>query len=296
MGVPELVQHSRAHELGSRVLGSLAEFVAARGLQMQIGVNIGIAIYPRDAQTSEALMQAARVSLAEARESGSNQVRVFNSAAGERARRMRVIRRDLWLAIQDDGLRLMYQPKFDVKTRRVVGAEALCRWRHPTLGAVNPAEFIMVARAVGPDRQARRLGDRHGLRAGAPVARRRAAHRAGGDQCVRAAFREPEFPAVPAGADPPARHSAFGHHAGDYRDGGDEGHRQVAGDAGGAAGAGHSGGAGRLRQRLFEPGLPEAAARGHAQDRPDADRRARYGPAGPRDRRLRWWRWRTNCA
>ncbi|CAG2154386.1 putative bifunctional diguanylate cyclase/phosphodiesterase [Cupriavidus plantarum] len=149
VGVPELVHHSRAHELGSRVLGSLAEFVAARGLQMQIGVNIGIAIYPRDAQTSEALMQAARVSLSEARESGSNQVRVFNSAAGERARRLRVIRRDLWLAIQDDGLSLQYQPKFDVKHRTVVGAEALCRWRHPTLGVVNPAEFIMVAEQSG---------------------------------------------------------------------------------------------------------------------------------------------------
>jgi len=149
VGVPALVQHSRAHDLGSRVLDSLAEFVAARGLQMQIGVNIGIAIYPGDAQTSESLMQAARVSLSEARESGSNQVRVFNSAAGERARRMRVIRRDLWLAIQDDALALMYQPKFDVKTRRVVGAEALCRWRHPTLGAINPAEFIAVAEQSG---------------------------------------------------------------------------------------------------------------------------------------------------
>lgn len=149
VGVPELVQHSRANELGARVLGSLSEFVAARGLQMQIGVNIGIAIYPRDAATSESLMQAARVSLSEARESGSNQMRVFNSAAGERARRMRVIRRDLWPAIQDDALSLMYQPKYDVKTRAVVGAEALCRWRHPTLGAVNPAEFIMVAEQSG---------------------------------------------------------------------------------------------------------------------------------------------------
>ncbi|AVA35509.1 diguanylate cyclase (GGDEF)-like protein [Cupriavidus metallidurans] len=149
VGVPNLVHHSRAHDLGSRVLGSLAEFVAARGLQMQIGVNIGIAIYPRDAATSEGLMQAARVSLSEARESGSNQVRVFNSAAGERARRTRVIRRDLWPAIQDDGLSLMFQPKFDVKTRQVVGAEALCRWRHPTLGAVSPAEFIMVAEQSG---------------------------------------------------------------------------------------------------------------------------------------------------
>ncbi|MGO4580896.1 putative bifunctional diguanylate cyclase/phosphodiesterase [Cupriavidus sp. 2TAF22] len=149
VGVPELVHQGRANELGSRLLGSLAEFVAARGLQMQIGVNIGIAIYPRDAQTSEALMQAARVSLSEARESGSNQVRVFNSAAGERARRMRVIRRDLWLAIQDDGLSLQYQPKFDVRQRTVVGAEALCRWRHPTLGQVNPAEFITVAEQSG---------------------------------------------------------------------------------------------------------------------------------------------------
>ncbi|MGT2489986.1 diguanylate cyclase domain-containing protein [Cupriavidus basilensis] len=86
VGVPEMIQHNRANELGTRLLSSLAEFVSTRGLQMQIGVNIGIAIYPRDAQTSEALMQAARVSLSEARESGSNQVRVFNSAAGERAR------------------------------------------------------------------------------------------------------------------------------------------------------------------------------------------------------------------
>lgn len=149
IGVPASLNSARAHEVGSRVLRSIGEFVSARGLQMQIGVNIGIAVYPRDAQSSEALMQAARVSLAEARESGSNQVRTFNSAAGERARRMRVIRRDLWLAIQDDGLSLEYQPKFDVAERKVVGAEALCRWRHPTLGAVNPAEFIMVAEQSG---------------------------------------------------------------------------------------------------------------------------------------------------
>ncbi|KWR88964.1 putative bifunctional diguanylate cyclase/phosphodiesterase [Cupriavidus sp. IDO] len=149
VGVPELVHHGRAQELGSRVLGSLAEFVAARGLQMQIGVNIGIAIYPRDAQTSESLMQAARVSLTEARQSGSNQVRVFNSAAGERARRTRVIRRDLWLAIQDDALSLQFQPKYDTRRRTLVGAEALCRWRHPALGQVSPAEFIMVAEQSG---------------------------------------------------------------------------------------------------------------------------------------------------
>lgn len=145
VGVPEMVHHGRAQELGSRVLGSLAEFVAARGLQMQIGVNIGIAVYPRDAQTSESLMQAARVSLTEARESGSNQVRLFNSAAGERARRTRVIRRDLWTAIQDDALSLQFQPKFDARRRLLVGAEALCRWRHPALGQVSPAEFIAVA-------------------------------------------------------------------------------------------------------------------------------------------------------
>ncbi|MBP0629630.1 MULTISPECIES: bifunctional diguanylate cyclase/phosphodiesterase [unclassified Cupriavidus] len=149
VGVPELVHHGRAQELGSRVLGSLAEFIAARGLQMQIGVNIGIAIYPRDAQTSEALMQAARVSLAEARESGSNQVRLFNSAAGERARRTRVIRRDLWLAIQDDALSLQFQPKYDARRGTLVGAEALCRWRHPALGQVSPAEFIAVAEQSG---------------------------------------------------------------------------------------------------------------------------------------------------
>lgn len=149
VGVPAPLGSNRAQEVSSKLLLSLGEFVAARGLQMQIGVNIGIAIHPRDAQSSEALLQAARVSLAEARESGSNQVRTFNTAAGERARRLRVIRRDLWLAIQDDGLSLEYQGKFAVDRRTLIGAEALCRWRHPTLGAVNPAEFIMVAEQSG---------------------------------------------------------------------------------------------------------------------------------------------------
>ncbi|MBY4898418.1 bifunctional diguanylate cyclase/phosphodiesterase [Cupriavidus sp. AU9028] len=149
VGVPAPLGSNRAQEVSARLLLSLGEFVAARGLQMQIGINIGIAIHPRDAQSSEALLQAARVSLAEARESGSNQVRTFNTAAGERARRLRVIRRDLWLAIQDDGLSLEYQGKFAVDRRTLIGAEALCRWRHPTLGAVNPAEFIMVAEQSG---------------------------------------------------------------------------------------------------------------------------------------------------
>jgi len=149
VGVRDMVHHGRAQEIGSRVLGSLGEFVAARGLQMQIGVNIGIAVYPRDAHTSESLMQAARVSLAEAREGGSNQVRQFNSAAGERARRTRVIRRDLWPAIQDDALSLQFQPKYAARQRTLVGAEALCRWRHPALGQVSPAEFIAVAEQSG---------------------------------------------------------------------------------------------------------------------------------------------------
>src|SRR4030095_7271310 len=94
-------------------------------------------------------MRAARASLAEARESGSNQVRLFNSAAGERARRTRVIRRDLWLAIQDDALSLQVQPQYDARRRTLVGAEALCRWRHPALGPVSPAEFITVAEQSG---------------------------------------------------------------------------------------------------------------------------------------------------
>ncbi len=121
---------------------------------------------------------------------------------------MRVIRRDLWQTIQDDGLGLMYQPKFDVKTRRVVGAEALCRWRHPTLGAVNPAEFIMVAEQSG---QIDKLDDwviatvcaqvRQWHDAGLPIVP--VAINVSG---LRFASRN--FPAIPAGADPPAGHSA----------------------------------------------------------------------------------------
>jgi len=149
VGVPGLLDQARAQELGTRLVTAFTERMAARGLPLQIGVSIGIAVCPYDAQTPEGLLRAARISLGEARESGANQVRVFSAAAGERARRMQMIRRDLWRAIQDGSLSLHFQPKYDVRQRVLVGAEALCRWRHPALGTVDPAEFIPVAEQSG---------------------------------------------------------------------------------------------------------------------------------------------------
>jgi predicted signal transduction protein with EAL and GGDEF domain len=193
VGVPNLVHHSRAHDLGSRVLGSLAEFVAARGLQMQIGVNIGIAIYPRDAATSEGLMQAARVSLSEARESGSNQMRVFNSAAGARAPHARDPARPL---ARHPGRRPVADVPAEVRREDAPGGgrRSALPLAASHAGRGQSGRVHHGGRAVGPDRQARRLGDLAGLRAGAELAGRRAAGGAGGDQRFGTRFASRNFP------------------------------------------------------------------------------------------------------
>lgn len=153
VGVPAPLDPPRAQALGTRIVSAMQARMAGRGVPSsapdELGVSIGIAVFPHDAQTPEGLLRAARLSLGEARESGANQIRLFSAAAGERAQRVQVIRRDLWRAIQDETLSLHFQPKYDVRQRTVLGAEALCRWRHPALGMVDPIEFLSVAEQSG---------------------------------------------------------------------------------------------------------------------------------------------------
>jgi diguanylate cyclase (GGDEF)-like protein len=120
---------------------------------LPIGASIGAACYPDDAVTAEDLMRRAGVALDVAKSRGGATALRFDPPMEAILEDARLRAAELADAIANDELAVVYQPTFDLATRRVVGAEALVRWDHPTRGRLAPAEFIETAHRnnlIGP--------------------------------------------------------------------------------------------------------------------------------------------------
>ena len=138
--------------VASEVREALQQPLDLKGLNLRLGVRIGIAVTPQDGVDPEVLLRRAESALDAAKAETSN-VAVFRpDMEGDAERSLRLLS-DLRTALSggDGGgeLQLVYQPKLDLETRRMYGVEALIRWEHPTLGAVPPDEFVPVAEETG---------------------------------------------------------------------------------------------------------------------------------------------------
>src|SRR6267378_505872 len=136
----------------ARVLAKLQEALAApfsiAGQEIFLSANIGIALYPTDAESAESVVANAEVAMLRTREEGGHfryYTAKMNSAAAERLELEAALRR----ALERDELRLFYQPRVDLRTGRIGGVEALIRWQHPQLGMVSPVNFIPIAEETG---------------------------------------------------------------------------------------------------------------------------------------------------
>jgi diguanylate cyclase (GGDEF)-like protein len=117
------------------------------GRPLSLTVSIGIATGLRD--TAEELLRDADLALYAAKVAGRNRYVLFHSDMQVAAQDRLTIEMDLSEALREDQLFLLYQPTFDLQTKKAIGAEALLRWRHPTRGALSPDEFIPIAEESG---------------------------------------------------------------------------------------------------------------------------------------------------
>lgn len=111
--------------------------------------SIGIAMYPDDGLDFETLYQRADTAMYRAKQEGRNDHRFFTQEMQTRSERMLLLENALHQALQKDEFFLHYQPQLSMDGTRVIGVEALLRWRHPTFGLVSPAEFIPLAESSG---------------------------------------------------------------------------------------------------------------------------------------------------
>jgi len=133
-----------------RTVEALSEPFDLAGAKISIGVSIGIAIAPADANDRTELARKAGIALYEAKAAGSGRYVFFAEAMDASIRHRRRIEQDLRAALAaGDQFEVLYQPLYAAQSGIITGAEALVRWHHPLLGTMMPATFIPIAEATG---------------------------------------------------------------------------------------------------------------------------------------------------
>ena len=114
-----------------------------------VTASIGIAIYPNDGESLDALSRSADTAMYRAKGEGRNGYRFFTAEMQKSATRQMQLVNAMHRALEQGQFQLHYQPQFSIGDGRVIGVEALLRWDHPELGAISPVEFIPVAEDCG---------------------------------------------------------------------------------------------------------------------------------------------------
>lgn len=141
------VEHSTI--AAEKVLHALAEPHVIAGNELHITTSIGISLYPGDGQDVETLIKNADTAMYHAKKKERNNFQFFNSEMNIWAVQRQTIEAELRKAIERNEFVLHYQPKIDLESGKVTGAEALVRWQHPQRGMIFPASFIPVAEDSG---------------------------------------------------------------------------------------------------------------------------------------------------
>jgi diguanylate cyclase (GGDEF)-like protein len=111
--------------------------------------SVGIAIYPNDGSDVEALMKTVNAATYDAKQRGGNNYKYYHKKLSEEHRKKLRLEDALSNAAKNDELFLVYQPRFNLKNKKITGVEALIRWQHPKLGLLYPKTFIPVAEESG---------------------------------------------------------------------------------------------------------------------------------------------------
>jgi diguanylate cyclase len=142
-------QPEYAASIARRVIDVLSQPFEILSNRVEIGTSIGVAIYPQDGDSQEALLHAADMALYRAKHDKRGTVRFFEPAMDAHSQARQRLERDLRHAVEREQLQLYYQPVVSCVTGDVVGFEALLRWNHPELGLVPPLDFIPLAEKIG---------------------------------------------------------------------------------------------------------------------------------------------------
>ena len=145
----ELKQPEDAAITARRMLQAVAQPFSLDEHDLHVTASIGVSVYPDDGLDAETLIKNADTAMYQAKDNGRRSFQFFKPAMNVRAVERQSIEEGLRRALERRELALHYQPKINLMTEAISGAEALLRWKHPTRGFISPSQFIPVAEECG---------------------------------------------------------------------------------------------------------------------------------------------------
>jgi diguanylate cyclase (GGDEF)-like protein/PAS domain S-box-containing protein len=145
-------QQDHAHLVAQKLLHSLEMPFHVDGNELQLGASIGISIYPEDGNDANELLQYADIAMCKAKGHVTNvtgSYAFYNQNMNVHIASRLYLESGLRKALERQEFFLLYQPKIDIRNKRLESVEALIRWRHPERGLVSPVEFISIAEETG---------------------------------------------------------------------------------------------------------------------------------------------------
>ncbi|MFT3956581.1 MAG: EAL domain-containing protein [Piscinibacter sp.] len=146
--LPEVADEHDAERVAKRILDLMREPIFVGGQECFVTASVGIALYPRDGSSMADVLRNADVAMYAVKSSGRNNQQLYSPMLAGKGREKLALTTDLHKALERNELVLHYQPKIDVRSARMVGAEALMRWRRGGQ-LVPPGEFIPLAEETG---------------------------------------------------------------------------------------------------------------------------------------------------
>jgi diguanylate cyclase (GGDEF)-like protein/PAS domain S-box-containing protein len=138
-----------AGTVARRILEALARPFLIEGHEIPVTASVGIAIFPTDGDSVDFLLKSSDIAMYHAKDQGRNNFQFYSKTMNALAAERLEMENDLRKALERHEFVVYYQPQVDIRANRIVGAEALVRWRHPQRGMLLPAEFLPVAIETG---------------------------------------------------------------------------------------------------------------------------------------------------
>ena len=173
-----VAEHPTAATLASKINKALALPYKIGGNELRVTASIGISLFSKGTNGPEAMMMQADLALYRAKDDGRNCFRFHTGELDQQVQLRVTLGEELLSAIDRDELELHYQPQVEIKTGRIIGLEALVRWRHPVRGMIMPSIFVPIAERSGAivamgrwvlDTACRQLDEWHGQNIAPPL-------------------------------------------------------------------------------------------------------------------------------
>ncbi|MGO9740810.1 MAG: EAL domain-containing protein [Roseiarcus sp.] len=131
------------------IQSAIAAPVVFAGQTLRVTSSIGVATFPDDGATAEALLANADSAMYRAKDVGRDNIQFYTPEMNSKVQEKLRLREELRLAISRREFVLFYQPQFDLRAKAILAVEALIRWRHPSRGLLSPAQFVPLAEETG---------------------------------------------------------------------------------------------------------------------------------------------------